>query len=153
NEDPAAVDRLVAQSGGGERHATTEGTSEDTWQRIAGEAKLGPTVRTALEAELKKLRDFLGLRETAKHHLMKGYALIRRIVVELDRRHGLDSGVFYLIPEELPRLTAREDMSAVIAERKRRRDLALGLELPQVLFSDDLEAIGRPVVAAGAESF
>jgi pyruvate,water dikinase len=75
---------------------------------------------------------------------MKGYALIRRILVELDRRYELDGGIFFLLPEELPRLVAGEDLSQLIIERRRRRDLLLSLEVPQVLFSDDLEAIGRP---------
>ena len=68
-----------------------------------------------------RLRTFLGLRETAKHHFMRGYALIRRILVELDRRHGLNGDIFFLTPDELPRLVAGEDLSALVAHRKRRR--------------------------------
>ena len=45
-----------------------------------------------------------------------------------------------------------EDFSAVITQRRGRRILALSLEVPQVLFSDDLEAIGRPVTVLGADS-
>src|SRR5262249_764195 len=93
------------------------------------------------------------LRETAKHYLMKGYALIRRILVELDRRYELGGGIFYLVPEELPRLVSGEDLSARIAERRQRRALALSLEVPPVLFSDDLEAIVRPLVCAGTDVF
>src|SRR5260370_3822814 len=111
--------------------------------RIAVEAKLSPSQRANLERELQWLHTYLGVRETAKHYLMKGYALIRRILVELDRRSQLNGGIFFLLPEELPRLTAGEDFSPVITERRRRRDLLLSLEVPQVLFSDDLEAIGR----------
>ena len=115
-----------------------------TWQRVADEAKIPAWQRPALEGELDALHDYLGLRETGKHYLMKGYALIRRILVELDRRHGLNGGVFYLTPDELPRLLAGEDLTGAMAERKKRRALALSLEVPQVLFSDDLEAIGHP---------
>src|SRR5207249_7305679 len=80
-----------------------------------------------------------------------GYALIRRVLLEIDRRHHLDGGIFYLMPHELPRLIQGEDFSAVIAQRRRRRVLALSLEAPQVLFSDDLDAIGRPVNIPGAD--
>ena len=64
---------------------------------------------------------YLGLRETAKHYLMRGYALIRRVLVELDRRYRLDGGIFYLTPEELPRPARGRGLAAVIAERQRRR--------------------------------
>jgi pyruvate,water dikinase len=85
------------------------------------------------------------LRETAKHYLMMGYALIRRCLVELGRRFQVGDGIFYLLPEELPALTAGQDFAAVIKKRRQRRSLALSLEAPPVLFSDDLEAIGRPL--------
>ena len=58
----------------------------------------------ALEKEVRTLHDYLGLREAAKHYLMQGYALIRRILVELDRRFNLDGSIFFLTPDELPRL-------------------------------------------------
>jgi pyruvate,water dikinase len=96
------------------------------------------------ETQAKALHTYLGLRETAKHYLMKGYALIRQVLLELDRRFSLKGGIFYLTQEDLPRLLAGEDLRAIIAERRRRRAIALSLEAPAVLFSDDLEAIGRP---------
>src|SRR5207248_11331455 len=52
--------------------------------------------------------------------------------------------IFFLTPDELPRLVAGEDLSALITQRKRRRTVALSLEAPPVLFSDDLETLGRP---------
>jgi pyruvate,water dikinase len=91
------------------------------------------------------LRTYLTLRETAKHYFMKGYALIRGCLVELDHRYHLNGGIFYLVREELSRLVAGEDFSILIAERSRRRLLALSLEVPPVIFSDDLDAIGRHV--------
>ena len=53
-----------------------------------------------------RLREFVGLREFAKHHFMAGYHQLRRMLVEFDRRFDLHGGVFYLAPEELPRLAA-----------------------------------------------
>ena len=119
------------------------GVEASVFDRIAEEAKLSTSQPVSLKRELQSLHTYLGLRETAKHYLMKGYALIRRILVELDRRSQLSGGIFFLLPEELPRLVAGEDLSQLIAGRRRRRDLLLSLEVPQVLFSDDLEAIGR----------
>jgi pyruvate,water dikinase len=148
-EGPEALDRIMAQHGDG---TTDVQPSEAIWERIVAEAKLSDLQRRLLEPELRSLRDYLALRETGKHYLMMGYAQIRRVLVELDRRDGLDGGIFYLKPEELPRLIAGEDFTAVIAERRRRRAAALSLEVPQVLFSDDLEAIGRAATAAGGDA-
>jgi pyruvate,water dikinase len=82
---------------------------------------------------------------------MAGYALIRRLLVELDSRYRLNGGIFYLTPEELPRLVKGEDLTALSAQRRRQRTLALSLEVPAVLFSDDLEAIGRPIPVASTD--
>jgi pyruvate,water dikinase len=126
------------------------------WEALAAEAKLAPHERAAIEAELHTLQRYLGLRESAKHYLLRGYALIRRALVELDRRHRLDGGVFYLVPEELESLVSggereRERLLEAGAKRKQRRAVALSLPVPQVIFSDDLEAIGRDLTVAGAD--
>jgi pyruvate,water dikinase len=70
--------------------------------------------------------------------------VIRRALVELDARLGLRGGIFYLLPTELDDMVAGKDLSTRIAERRRRRQLELSLEVPPVLFSDDLDAVGRP---------
>jgi pyruvate,water dikinase len=147
-EEPALLDRLLGQG----QAAPAVSAPADAWERIAAEAKLTDAQKSALAAERNHLLTYLALRETAKHYLMMGYALIRRCLVELDRRKRLEGGIFFLTPEELPRLTAGEDLSKLIAERRRRRELALGLEVPPVLFSDDLEAIGRPGTGSSADT-
>jgi len=162
SEAPESLDRMFAtpdaRSAGGSP-ATPAGEppalrTEDpakVWERVAAEAKLNAAQQTALKADLDVLHTHLALRETAKHYLMRGYALIRAILVELDRRFRLEGGIFYLTRGELPRLVQGEDLAATIAARRRRRTLALSLEVPPVLFSDDLEAIGRPPVLDHAD--
>jgi pyruvate,water dikinase len=145
-EDPSALDALTARPPDAAAEAPA---AEDAWERVASEAKLSDAQRAALLPDLQALHTYLGLRETAKHHLMRGYAQVRRVLVELDRHYHLQGGVFFLKPEELPRLTAGEDLTETIARRKRRRAAAHSLEAPPVLFSDDLEALGRPVAAEG----
>jgi rifampicin phosphotransferase len=142
SEDQAALERLA---GGrpGSGHAASDAWHA-AWNHLVAIAGWGATQQARIRAEVATLHVLLGLRETAKHYLMKGFAVLRRILLELDRRYRLQGGVFFLTPEELPRLVAGEDLTSVIAERKRRRTLVLGLEVPPVLFSDDLEAIGRP---------
>lgn len=139
SEDAAAVDRL-ARSGEHHAPATPTATSPNR-----------PTLSPAAEQELQAARTYLGLRETGKHHLLRGYAILRRILLELDRRYKLQGGVFFLTPEELPRLVRGDDLMDVVNQRRRRRTLLLSLEVPQVLFSDDLDAIGRPVHIEGAD--
>jgi phosphohistidine swiveling domain-containing protein len=157
-EDPAAVDQLLQAPQARGRPSPGLGeiadriaalapkpeNPQETWERIAAEAKLRGPARAAAAAWADRLRTYLGLREAAKHHLMLGYAVIRRALVELDARSGL-RGVFDLLPEELTDLLAGKDLSPRVAERRKRRQLELSLEVPPVLFSDDLEAIGRPV--------
>ena len=113
----------------------------------AGELDSGqqPAVTSGPNAlQLQRLRTYMALRETGKHYLMLGYAVIRQTLVELGRRHKIGDGIFYLLPDELPQMIAGEDLSGRIAERRQQRSIALALEVPLVLFSDDLEAIGRP---------
>ncbi len=127
---------------GGREEQTDKQASEhsvsDAWLRVADEARLTSLQRNLLEPELKSLHTYLALRETGKHYLMKGYALLRRILLELDHRHQLNGGIFYLVPEEMPLLVNGENVRPLIAARRRRRQIALSLEVPQVLFSDDL---------------
>jgi rifampicin phosphotransferase len=107
-------------------------------------------VGNAWNAELQRARTFLTLRETGKHYLMLGYELIRQALLEIARRFKLADDIFYLELEELPRVIAGENLVATATERRRRRSLLLTLEVPAILFSDDLAAIGRPPPAPAA---
>jgi pyruvate,water dikinase len=122
-------------------------------ERLRAIPRLAPFQRDLLLEEVRGLHTCLALRETAKHYLMYGHALIRRVLLEIDRRGRLHGGVFFLTPEELPRLLAGEDLSALIVQRRRRRALALGLEVPPVLYSDDLDAIGRPLPVDASDAW
>lgn len=149
-EEPAALERLMqSQSHAGEPKVPDISV---ICERIADEAKWTGRRRKNLQADVELLHALLGQRETAKHYWMQGYAQIRRVLVELDGRFGLGGGIFYLIPEELPGLVAGGNLSGQIRARRRRRALTLSLEVPAVLFSDDLEAIGRPLVLAGGDT-
>ena len=80
----------------------------------------------------ERLRTYLGLREAAKHYLLLGYAVIRRALVELDRRWRLDGGVFYLTLAELGDVLAgRLDAPPLVAARRKRRqaELAPGISV------------------------
>ncbi len=164
SEDPAAVDAMVGTGPDalGQRFGELEQQldalapvkGDAAWQRIAGEVKLTGPNRALAEKAVKSLRTHLGLREAAKHYLLMGFAVIRRVLLELDSRFKLNGGIFFLLPAELPDLIAGKDLTATISARKKRRQVELSLEVPPVLFSDDLDAIGRPLpVPEGAVSF
>ena len=116
--------------------------------------RLSGKVRDQIEREMATLRRYMPFRESVKHYWMMGYELLRLCLVELDRRYDLHGGIFYLTPDELPELVGQvgnlsysnqvAKLSDVVEERKRRRELLLRIPVAQVLFSDDLEAIGRP---------
>jgi pyruvate,water dikinase len=140
-EDPAALDRLLVRPA--ERDVPPP-AARQVVEEAARDAHLTPTARHTLGVEVERLIAYLHLREDAKDALMLGYELLRRILVELDNRHHLAGGIFYLTPDELPALIAGNDVTGRIARRRRRRRLALSLPVPPVIFSDDLEAVGRP---------
>lgn len=157
-EDHAALDRMSASRDDVQRHAIDPPDPVTLWRRIAGEAKLAEAHTRALDADAQALHTYMGLREAAKHYLMMGYALIRRCLVELDRRYRLEGGIFFLTPDELPELIRNREgladtrLVALAAERRRRREVALSLPVPPVIFSDDLDAIGRAQEQTTAEA-
>ena len=140
SETPKEIDRIIAMNAHGS-HAP--GRVRD-WEAIANEAKLPAAQRMQGAALVRDMRLFFGLREAGKHYLLMGYAVIRRALVELDRKLGLKGGIFYLTPDDFPALLKGEDLTAKIAAARKRRQAELSLEVPPVLFSDDLDAIGRP---------
>jgi rifampicin phosphotransferase len=153
SEDIEAIDSLIGSDDSAQTvqsPSNPEQAWQTAWQKLADEAKLLPAERTSVEAELRTLQRYVSLRETAKHYLLQGYALIRRALVELDRRYELKGDIFFLTPDELPRLvaepagTAPQELLDSIAKRRHRRAVALSLYVPHVLFSDDLEALDRP---------
>ncbi|MFO0864895.1 MAG: PEP/pyruvate-binding domain-containing protein [Gemmataceae bacterium] len=147
--------------GGGAQAGKAAATFDAEWQRIAKELRLAKFQIPFVERELKNLHKLLGLREAGKHYMLMGYALIRRALVELDRRYKLEGRIFFLTRDELPTLISRPPSDEVhrtawldkANARKRRREIALSLMVPQVIFSDDPEAIGRAIEAGGENVF
>ncbi len=81
------------------------------------------------------LRSWVSLRETAKHYFMHGYAVIRRLLQELDQRFHLDGGIFFLTADEMPRLLQADDVHTEVDIRRRRHRLVQQIEVPEVIFS------------------
>ncbi len=100
----------------------------------------------SLGPEIGVLRRYLPFRTLGRHHLMRGYELLRQALLALDRRLALDGGVFWLERGELADLSDRGRLLDVVARRKADRERWLSLDLPPVLFSD--EPVFRPPAEA-----
>ena len=151
-EDPKALEGLLHPSA--HREPPTSHFLE-IWEKIAKELKLQSFQSMVVERELRILHQFLGLREAGKHYMLRGYALIRRALLELGRRWGLADGIFLLTLDEVAALgkgtQSAEALKPIIEERRERRRIALSLPVPQVIYSDDLEAVGREIVAGSVD--
>ena len=110
-------------------------------------------LRKQIESELDFTRRYMPFRETAKFYLMLGYEQIRRALLELDNRYELDGGIFYLMPDELEQLIGGDDFTDIIATRKIERERMLQIDVPDVIFSDALEDIGKPMSRSAAETY
>ena len=160
-EDTTYLERIVASfrqegthgQGNGPRFRGQIEQRESAEKELAGILKEKAGLRKQIESELDFTRRYMPFRETAKFYLMLGYEQIRRALLELDRRYQLDGGIFYLMPNELKQLIDGETFDGVISTRKKRRELMLQIEVPDVIFSDALEDIGAPISTDAAETY
>jgi rhodanese-related sulfurtransferase/membrane protein insertase Oxa1/YidC/SpoIIIJ/phosphohistidine swiveling domain-containing protein len=87
---------------------------------------------------------FETLKEDAKHHSLREVAVLRRAILALGRRVGLDGLVFYLTFEELRTLRSESpgELAALAAERKQRAAVLSKVSaLPAKLTVVDLEEL------------
>ena len=158
-EDPSYLKQILAvyldenaPSPEAMHRANTEG-------RRAAEARLPEMLREGggssfleeVAANLADAKAMLPYREIGKHYLMMGYQAIRAVLLELGRRWGLGRDLFFLRLDELSRYPdEREALAAKIAARKVRWQSAKRLEMPGVIDSKELDALGltQPLEAA-----
>ena len=95
------------------------------------------------DEEILQARAWITLRESSLHWLMYGWSELRRILVTLDRRLRLDGGVFWLTLDELGPAVESGVRRDLLDDRIERHRLLEGIACPRVLFSDDLDALGR----------
>ena len=102
-----------------------------------------PVLSKSLARRVDVARRFQTLKEDAKHHSLREMAVLRRAILTLDRRFGLEGRVFYLNFDELLSLTGKNAVSLREIAGK-RQDEALRLRkaaaLPSTLTAHDLEA-------------
>lgn len=117
------------------------------WQELERRRALDPPRAERLPAtrdeDILAARTWIALRETSQHWLMSGWSELRRILLVLDRRLRLDGGVFWLTLDELGPAVEGGVRRDLLDERIERHRLMEGIACPRLLFSDDLDALGR----------
>lgn len=108
--------------------------------RAAGASSLASPVAESVKAA----QQLLPYREKARHFWLMGYALIRDAVREIARRCGLDDGIFFLELEEIRQFqSAAIGGQSVIRDRQQQWQWQQRLELPDLIESTNLNAIGQ----------
>ncbi|MCC6669995.1 MAG: YidC/Oxa1 family membrane protein insertase [Planctomycetes bacterium] len=123
----ALVARLQGSADGGEGEAVQA---------------LPPTVALAMH----RARRFAELKEEAKHLVLRELAVLRALLLEHGRRHGLGEDVFWLWPEEVEDLgqgLALEIARAIVAERRGAAEAFAAVDVPSSLRPVDIETLGR----------
>ncbi len=145
-EDPALVEQLIATAA--DSPVTDKRGQEQELDALSGNQALGLC--------LERAGRFQGLKEEAKHHCLRELTVIRRVLLELDRRFELDGGIFYIEYGEIQRLgdpSFLEEARSLIARRQAAAAIydampALPAELtPYALESLDLD--GAETALAG----
>ena len=151
DEDMELVRQYIERSQGTRKGASEASSTADPDANLPEEKVLRVSVRRA--------REFMRLKEEAKHYCLIELAQIRHLLLAIDARAGLDGNVFQLGFEEIASLedSERRDTLLVLAEARRAEArLAEPLQPPPTLSMDDLERIDlvtgqRPDVATDGE--
>jgi pyruvate,water dikinase len=102
-------------------------------------------LREEVEAHLQVARELLPYRDSAKHYLMMGYELIRRVLLALAQRWGLGEDIFFLGVQELAQFEQRgAKLSADLPRRKLGWEAAQRVPLPSLIDSAELDSLGLP---------
>ena len=139
-EDPRAVESLaasLAHANAAAANATHDDRPED--ERLSEELRgaLRAAGAGSLAAEIERplllARRLLPYRESGKHELMRGVALLRDVTEELSRRCSLGNDVYFLTIDELASLLDGANHDETIARRRTERDSAARRCLPPVI--------------------
>ncbi len=162
SEDPSYLERAVAgyrRPGARSPEALHEA---NTARRQEAECELPGLIEAAGASSLREdifdlMREAQALlpwRESGKHYLMMGYALIRAALMEFSRRWDLGRDVFFLTLDELEKYESqREAFAAIIAKRKMRWQSAQRLLMGDVIDTNDLDLLGRPRTVEESREF
>jgi len=130
-EQDELVDELVA------RAATSGATDTDSRSADLPRNKM-------LALVVERAREFQALKEEAKHHCLRELALLRRVLLEIDRRLGLEGAIFNVEIDEIVELktaAGRQSLATRMEERQKLAAIFDGVHLPTRLTRRDLESL------------
>ncbi|MFK7995034.1 MAG: PEP/pyruvate-binding domain-containing protein [Granulosicoccus sp.] len=100
--------------------------------------------KKVLQISVKRARDFMRLKEEAKHYCLIELSQIRRLLLAIDHKLQLDGRVFQLTIDEVAELantSARRQLLSIADERFEASIAWKSLQLPASLSISDLERI------------
>jgi rhodanese-related sulfurtransferase/membrane protein insertase Oxa1/YidC/SpoIIIJ/phosphohistidine swiveling domain-containing protein len=126
-EDPSILNRTIAGR---------EQVKRPNYQQ-------SPALSRSLARNVDVARRFQTLKEDAKHHSLRELAILRRAVITLDHRFGLDGNAFYLTFDEILTLSGKtvvwlRELAARRHDQTKRLQQIAGL--PATLTAHDLES-------------
>ncbi len=160
-EDDSYLRQIVAAQAADESHSPPHLHRRNQRLREQAVAELpetlarwgGSFLRERVLALAREAQTLLPYREAGKDDLLRGYELIRRVLVELGRRWGLGDDVFFLRRDELAACDGNaEALAAEVARRKVRWKAHQRLDLPEAIDSRRLEGLGLPRRLDAAET-
>ncbi|MEX0652579.1 MAG: PEP/pyruvate-binding domain-containing protein [Phycisphaeraceae bacterium] len=161
-EDPSYLEQIATRLRKDTGPSLAERHAQNVAKRHDAERKLpdalahhgGSAFRERIDEQLQLARTLLPYREAGKHYLMMGYELIRQAIVELGRRWDLGRDVFYLQLDELDRFEHdRDALLETLEQRKVHCQALQRLDMPNVIDSATLDALGQPPELEGADAF
>ncbi|MBA3773243.1 MAG: YidC/Oxa1 family membrane protein insertase [Ramlibacter sp.] len=116
---------------------------EKALTRNPSKALLDADKDAKLVQAVERARRFQALKQDARHHSLRELAVIRRLVLATDQRHGFDGLAFYLTLDELLELqavTAPELRPVACRRQAAHNELLSCAPLPTALSAADLES-------------
>ena len=161
HEDPASALRAAESLRGDRRQALEERRDERRREqatehdRIVQQLRqLGPEAIAEYERALESARELLPWRDRWKHWWLLGLDVVRRSLLDLDRRLGLEGQIFWLELEEIReavsaaaskntraiegRISVGADIVARVRERREVDRVSRSIDLPEFLTEDDV---------------
>ena len=151
-EDDSYLQARVKQLRGASGPSPAERLEAQKQVRRAAEESLGPVLRGAaaasleedVRADLEGAQKHMPYRETCKHYFMMSVALVREAIEVLADRWDLGRDVYFLQRAELRRFPEERDaLRESIGKRNVRWKALQRLQVPDLLRSEDLDALGR----------